>query len=116
MPHGKLTAPLGGVSSQIDTAHQILVNKLCALLSRSELRDLVDVRALLDAGGDLSRALADCPMQDAGFSPLTLSWVLGQLPIESLASRLGWPSDRAEALVRFRDQLVDRILAEAKPD
>lgn len=116
MPHGKLTAPLGGVSIQIDTAHQILVNKLCALLSRSELRDLVDVRALLDAGGDLSRALADCPMQDAGFSPLTLSWVLGQLPIESLASRLGWPSDRAEALVRFRDQLVDRILAEAKPD
>jgi hypothetical protein len=28
-------------SSLLDTPHQILVNKLCALLSRSELRDLV---------------------------------------------------------------------------
>jgi hypothetical protein len=107
---------LGGVNIQVDTPHQILVNKLCALLSRSELRDLVDVRALVDAGGDLSRALADCPMQDAGFSPLTLSWVLGQLPIERLASRLSWPGDRVEELANFRDHLVDRILAETKPD
>ena len=31
---------LGGATIWVDTAHQLLVNKLCALLSRSELRDL----------------------------------------------------------------------------
>ncbi len=33
---------LGGVSIAIDTRHEILVNKLCALLHRSEVRDLLD--------------------------------------------------------------------------
>ncbi len=36
---------------------EILANKLCALLSRSEIRDLVDVRELEKAGFDLETAL-----------------------------------------------------------
>ncbi len=107
---------LGGISILVDTPHQILVNKLCALLSRSELRDLVDVQALLDAGGDLARALADCPRQDGGFSPLTLAWSLGGLAIRPLAARLGWPEQRTGELDRFREDLVARILTAARPD
>src|SRR5262249_8965504 len=107
---------LGGASILVDTPHQILVNKLCALLSRSELRDLIDVEALLPAGGDVAQALVDCPEQDGGFSPLTLSWSMRGLPIQRLANALGWPRERSELLERFRDELVDRILAEAKPE
>ena len=44
----------------VETPHQLLVNKLCALLSRSELRDLIDIRALVDSGADLSRAIRAC--------------------------------------------------------
>jgi len=40
------------------------------LLERSEIRDLADVKALLDAGGDLDAALRDAPTKDAGFSPV----------------------------------------------
>ena len=105
-----------GASFLVDTPHQILVNKLCALLSRSEVRDLVDVRALLDAGGDLRRALLDAPMQDAGFSPLTLAWSMRGLPLRRLGAALKLSTDAVEELEQFRDALVDRVLAQAKPE
>lgn len=39
---------LGGI--RVDPPEEILINKLCALLSRAEVRDLVDVLALEKAG------------------------------------------------------------------
>ncbi len=106
---------LGAVSILVETPHQLLVNKLCALLSRSELRDLVDVRVLLDAGGDLMRALGDCPKQDAGFSPLTFSWSVRSLAVAKLARTLSWNDDEVASLAAFRDELVDRVVAAAHP-
>jgi hypothetical protein len=100
----------------VDTPHQILVNKLCALLSRSEVRDLIDVKALLETGGDLRRALTDAPLQDGGFSPLTLAWSVRGLPLRRLAAALKMPADAVEELERFRDGLVDRVLSEARPE
>jgi Nucleotidyl transferase AbiEii toxin, Type IV TA system len=79
---------LGGARIWVDTPYQILVNKLCALLSRSELRDIEDVQALVGTGLDLRRALTDAPAQDGGFSPLTFAWVLRQLPIEAMATAM----------------------------
>jgi hypothetical protein len=107
---------LGGARIWIDTAHQILVNKLCALLSRSELRDLEDVQALVGTGLDLRRALADAPAQDGGFSPLTFAWVLRQLPIAAMATALGRTEDSVRALERYRDELVEQVLAQAVPE
>jgi hypothetical protein len=106
---------LGSVRILVDQPHEILVTKLCALLSRSELRDLEDVRALLDAGGDLARALADAPRKEAGFSPVTLAWVLEQLPITAMGRALGRAADEISGLEAFRQELARRILAAAKP-
>lgn len=74
----------GGAQILVDTPHEILVNKLGALLHRSELRDLSDVCDLLEAGGDLERALRDAPRKEAGFSALTLAWLLNGLALASL--------------------------------
>lgn len=106
---------LGDVTILVETPHQLLVNKLCALLSRSELRDLVDVRALVEAGVDLARALADCPGQDAGFSPLTFAWCARALPIRRVAEAQGWSDVEIDALEQFRDHLVARVIAESQP-
>ncbi len=65
----------------VDTARELLSQKLCALLSRTELRDLEDIGALLDAGGDLVRGLQDASARDGGFSPPTLAWLLHQFPL-----------------------------------
>jgi hypothetical protein len=107
---------LGDVTILVETPHQLLVNKLCALLSRSELRDLVDVRALVEAGVDLARALADCPGQDAGFSPLTFAWCARALPVRRVARAQGWSDTEIDALEQFRDHLVARVIAESQPD
>lgn len=91
----------------VDTPHEILVQKLCALLSRSEVRDLEDVRVLLEHGGDLRRAIADAARRDGGFSPPTLAWLLQTFPLEQ-AGRLGF--DEAGLRV-FRDELIDGLLS-----
>ena len=107
---------LGAVTILVDTPHQILVNKLCAVLGRLELRDIEDIKVLLETGGDLARALRDCPRQDAGFSPLTLAWAIRSMPLDRLAAAVGWSTDRIEALSRFRDEIVDRLLEYSHPE
>jgi hypothetical protein len=104
---------LEGRALRIDTPHQILVDKLCAMLTRSEVRDLRDVDALLALGGDLSRALQDAPHQDMGFSAITLAWTLRRWPLGKLAAALG-ESD-IEALETMRERLVERLLVLAVP-
>jgi hypothetical protein len=105
----------GGRALRIDSAHEILVNKLCALLHRSELRDLLDVEALLEHGGDLERALADAPRKDGGFSPLTLVWVVRDLPIEAMTRASGLSAGDAGRASAFRDELVERIVKLVEP-
>lgn len=90
---------------RIDAAADILVNKLCALVSRSELRDLEDVRALVASGLDLDRALDQAPSKDGGFSPMTLAWLLPQLDL-ARAAELGLDPVRLE---RFRERLLAKL-------
>lgn len=106
----------GGAALAVDSRQEILVNKLCALLSRCELRDLEDVKALLDAGADLERALTDAPRKDQGFSSLTLAWVLRQLQPRTLAQAMSWSAQETEALERFHAWLVDRLVAAGAPE
>jgi hypothetical protein len=106
---------LEGSRVLVDTPHEILVNKLCALVSRSELRDLSDVSDLLAAGGDLRQALVDAPRKEAGFSPLTLAWSLRQLPIASMADVAGLDAESHERLSKARDDLVARVTAASRP-
>jgi len=93
----------------VDSPYEILVNKLGALLSRSELRDLEDARALVAIGVDLDRAILDVPRKDGGFSPMMFAWVIGQLDL-SRAAALGF--DRA-VLADFRDELLRRLAEDA---
>lgn len=66
---------------RIDAPEEILANKLCALLSRSEIRDLVDVRELEKAGYDLENALEAAAKKDSGLTPAQLVWVLSQIKL-----------------------------------
>ena len=108
-----LRVTIGAVTIQIDSAHEVLVNKLCALLHRSELRDLMDIQELLARGGDLPRAVADAPRKDGGFSALTLGFTLGSWGVAAAARAAGLES-RAEELERCRDELLRRV-ADGRP-
>jgi hypothetical protein len=65
----------------VDPPEEILANKLCALLGRAEIRDLVDVRALEISGYSVESALPAAALKDAGLTPAQLSWVLSQITL-----------------------------------
>jgi hypothetical protein len=108
--------PAGGAQIRVASRRAILVNKLCALLGRQELRDLIDVKALLERGESLEQALRDAPTVDGGFSPLTLAWVLRGLDPSRLAAAAGLAPELVDDLTEFRDELVERLLALARPE
>lgn len=66
---------------RVDSLEEIFANKLCALLSRSEIRDLIDVHELEKAGFSLEAALSAAGKKDLGLTPAQLSWVLSQIKI-----------------------------------
>lgn len=97
----------------VDSADEILANKLCALLSRTEVRDLVDVARLEEAGHDPIPALDLASQKDGGMAASQLAWVLSTFPIPSdEALRYGMSKKELEG---FRESLIRRLTASAFP-
>lgn len=88
--------PVDDVATTAESSHQLLVDNLCALLTRSEIRALIDVRALVEPGADLPRALRGCSRRDPGFSPVTLAWSAQSLGIRGIAETQAGPSPRSK--------------------
>lgn len=99
--------PLYGLV-RVDPAEEIFANKLCALLGRSEIRDLVDVRALEGLGLSLTEALAAGQRKDGGLTPAQLAWVLSSISIGDEATLPGGvpPAELREYLRGLIDRLV----------
>jgi len=99
---------------RIDSPREIMANKLCTLLSRGELRDLVDVMALEQAGHRVQEHLELAARKDAGLTPGQLAWVLSQLEIGEDASPPGAVS--ADELREYLDELIQQLTELAYPD
>jgi len=86
---------------------EILANKLCTLLSRSEPRDLVDVFALDRAGFRVEDAVPLASRKDTGLTPAQLSWVLSQITIGDDADVPGGvsPADLRAFLLELQTRL-----------
>jgi predicted nucleotidyltransferase component of viral defense system len=97
----------------VDSTREIMANKLCTLLSRAELRDLVDVRALEDEGLSVEEHLPLAAEKDAGLTAGQLAWVLSQIEIGDDASPPGGVS--ALELRSFVEDLILRLTAMAYP-
>jgi hypothetical protein len=98
---------------RLDPVDEIFANKLCALLGRAELRDLVDLCFLERAGLSLEEGLRAGARKDGGLTPAQLAWVVSQMALpESAAIPGGAP--RAE-LESYRLELIDRLLELARP-
>jgi predicted nucleotidyltransferase component of viral defense system len=67
---------------RVDPPEEILANKICTLLSRSEPRDLVDVKALEDAGFRIEDAFPLAQAKDGGLTRAQLAWVLSQTNLD----------------------------------
>ena len=98
---------------RLDPPEEIFANKLCALLARAEIRDLVDLRALEQAGCHLDEGLAAAAQKDAGLTPSQLAWVLSQIvipPGADLPAQVG-----TSKLTAYLDDLVKRLVRLGHP-
>jgi predicted nucleotidyltransferase component of viral defense system len=99
---------------RVDSPEEILANKLCALLSRSEIRDLVDVRELEKAGFNLKDALSAAQRKDTGLTAAQLAWVLNQIKFGDDAIP---PGDVSVIELRgYLDDLIARLKRLAFPE
>lgn len=98
---------------RIDPPEEIFANKLCALLSRSEIRDLIDVRELENAGYDLESALDAASRKDSGLTAAQLAWVLAQIKLND-AAQLPDGGSAVELRV-YLENLIDRLRRLAVP-
>jgi hypothetical protein len=91
------------VESHLD----LRANKLTCLLSRSEPRDLVDVRFLDEAGHPPEDDLPHALEKDAGIDPAILAHLLSSFPVHPLPTML-LPLTSTELSV-YRDALAERF-------
>ena len=98
---------------RVDSPQEIMANKLCTLLSRGELRDLVDVRALEAKGFSVEDHLPFAMQKDGGLTAGQLAWVLSQIEIGDDATP---PGDvTVEELRRYLADLIERLTKLAYP-
>ena len=100
-------------SVRVDAVSEIAANKLCALLDRIEVRDLIDLELLLQMGLSLEAVLEDAQKKHAGADPGTLAWVLSQFRIPPTAPIPGGRT--REAVEAFRDGLIATLAKLALP-
>ena len=92
---------------RVDAPEEIFANKLCALLSRSEIRDLIDVYEFEKADYDLENALRSAAKKDSGFTPAQLVWVLNQI---KLGDNLTVPNNiSVDDLRSYLENLISRL-------
>ncbi len=98
---------------RVDPPAEILVNKLNTIVSRCEIRDLVDLMALEGAGFRVEDALDGALTKDGGCTPATLAWLISELEIPEAAELPG-----GIAVAEMRDyvhELVRRLRRAAVP-
>jgi hypothetical protein len=92
---------------RVDPPEEIFANKLCALLARAEIRDLVDLRALELAGCALDAGLDAGARKDGGLTPNQLAWVLSDVEIPDDARV---PGVDPATLRAYLADLIDRLV------
>jgi len=99
---------------RVDSMEDLVANKLCAVLGRSEVKDLVDLYFLSESGLDVLDHLRAAHAKDGGMEPTTLAFVLQQTPTDPSGLLLLRQVD-TDTLGAFRDGLVARLLKLAWP-
>ena len=100
---------------RVDTLREIIANKLTTLLSRTELKDVVDLYFLEQAGHDLLAAFPDAQAKDGGWDPAVVSMLLAGLHVGEMPAWMIKTLARAD-LEAFLNRLRLAIAKFALPE
>ncbi len=99
---------------RVDPPREILANKLCALLSRAEPRDIVDVMFLERSGLRVEEVIDSARKKDTGLTPAQLAWVLQQIRIGDDARIPAGTPDEVRSFVRDICERLGRMAFPAR--
>jgi hypothetical protein len=95
----------------MDSVEEIIANKITTLASRSEIRDVVDLYCLEQAGYRIDDHIDAALKKDAGATPATIAWLLSTLHIPEHL-----PGDVSrDAIVAYVRDLEARLRTRAFP-
>ena len=103
---------------RVDTIREITANKLTTLLSRSELKDVVDLYFLEQAGVDILAAIPDAMRKDGGWEPAMVSLLLDGLHIHEVPAWMLRPLSTADLqsfVNRLRLALAELAIPASSP-
>ncbi|HRQ90638.1 MAG TPA: nucleotidyl transferase AbiEii/AbiGii toxin family protein [Bacteroidia bacterium] len=104
---------------RVDTLREIIANKLTTLLSRTELKDVVDLYFLEQDGHDLLAAIPDAQTKDGGWEPAVVAMLLDSHACDELPAwmiRPIEPDDFRSFLKRLRLAIAEKALPAAQPE
>ena len=99
---------------QVDTLHEIMLNKITTLISRCELKDIVDLYFLEKKGMRVETYFEEAQQKDGGLDPSMISLLLGSVAIVELPDYMIKPLT-VEDLRAFVDDLKRRMALLAYP-
>jgi len=100
---------------RVDTLHEIFVNKITTLISRCEVKDLVDLYFLEQEGMRIEDHFAEARQKDGGLDPAMISSILKSLQITEMPDYLIKPLSLDE-LKSFVEALRIRMAVLAYPE
>ena len=83
----------------VDTLEEIGINKICALVGRSEIKDIVDLYFIARSGFSVTENIENARKKDGGVDPSVLSFLLDQIPLDTVECQFVADFDEAS----FRD-------------
>jgi hypothetical protein len=87
-----------------NSIEDIAANKICTLLGRAEVRDLIDLYFLDRHGYRVLDLLSDAQRKGGGVEAATLAWILGEIRVREIPTLL-----RVPLVPRDLQDFVDRL-------
>lgn len=99
---------------RVDPMEEIGVNKICALLGRGDIKDIVDLYFLDRESFHVPAHLEEARLKDAGVHPAALSYVLSETAVDELPEMMIEPVD-LERLKAYAEDLAHVLAGVAFP-
>jgi len=94
---------------QVDTLREIMLNKITTLISRCEVKDIVDLYFLEQEGFVVEECFEDAQLKDGGLDPSMISLILDSLKITELPAYMIKPltiSELRDYVVRLKNRMA----------
>lgn len=98
----------------VDSLEDIAANKICAVLGRTEMKDLIDLFFLDQAGYRVSEYFAHAQQKDGGLTDETLAYALSQFSIKRIPKFMIKPVTTDE-LKKYLESLIERLVRRSLP-